>query len=103
MEKHDSYDIPPDKPFWKGRKRLSNDQLNPVDKRRSPESALSSPSEKIGIRSELITQLQKWHSLLESGVISQSDYEELRSTILSDIEDNFTEMKSNKGKRNKTN
>ena len=34
---------------------------------------------------ELIDQLDKFHKLKESGDVSSAEYEELRSTILSDI------------------
>ena len=88
MGKYDSYDEAPDKPFWQGRKRSSSDNHSQCpDRKRCPGSSVSSPSKKVGIRSELISQLQTWHTLLASGAVSQSDYDELKSTILTDIKD----------------
>jgi len=40
---------------------------------------------KVTIHTELIDQLQKWHHLMESGAISESEYKELQQTILCDI------------------
>lgn len=54
MGKYESFDEAPDKPFWKGRKRQCNDDQVPSSSKR-PASFVSSPSKKIGIRSELIT------------------------------------------------
>ena len=44
-----------------------------------------SPGRKVRVRSELIDELDKFHKLKESGAVSSTEYEELRSTILSDI------------------
>ena len=48
------------------------------------EEQLLSPS-KVSLRSELLDQLSKCHKLNESGVITGSEYEELKCTILQDI------------------
>lgn len=77
MGKHESYDDPPDKPFFRGRKSLA----------KQPVSAASPPVNKISMRTELIDQLQKWHQLLELGAISQTQYNELKETILGDIKE----------------
>lgn len=68
--KHDSLDIPPDKPFF-GKSRK--------------ESVGVSPGKRISLRSECINQLDKWHQLKERGVISGDQYDELQKTILTDI------------------
>ena len=77
MEKHASYETPPDKPFFrrssKGKQLLS--------------SSNSSPGKKISLRSQCIDQLSKWHHLLESGIISQSEYDELQKKIMADIKE----------------
>ena len=83
--KYESYDEAPDKPFRRGRKRQCGDQASPSSKR--PTSFVASPSKKVGIRSELITQLKQWHALLESGVVSQSKYDEMKSAIMTDMKD----------------
>ena len=51
----------------------------------SPSPFVSSPGRRVSIRSECIDQLQKWHSLLDCGAITKEQYDELQSTILSDI------------------
>ena len=71
MKKHDSYDHPPDKPFFRHKK----------------EEVVSarSPGKRIHYRSECMDQLDKWHSLLQRGVITQEQYAEMQASILSDI------------------
>ena len=59
MKKHDSYDHPPDKPFFKQRKE------------EQAASGTRSPGKRIHYRSECMDQLDKWHSLLQRGVITQ--------------------------------
>ena len=44
-----------------------------------------SPGKTIQYRSECIDQLDKWHSLMERGVISVDEFKEKQQTILSDI------------------
>ena len=83
MGKHDSYEEPPDKPFFRGRKRsiASSSEMQCEE----PTPIGMSPGKKATIRSKLIDQLQKWYELLETGAISQIQYNELKETILSDI------------------
>ena len=71
MKKHDSFDAPPDKPFF--------------GKQRTPNAAVSSPGKRIGLRTQCIDQLTKWHKLREDGVISDEEYREMHKTIMSDI------------------
>ena len=84
LGKHESYDEAPDKPFWKGRKRQCSDQA--LSSKR-PTSSVASPSKKVGIRSELIMQLKQWHALLESGVVSQIEYDEMKTAIMTDMKE----------------
>ena len=64
--KHESLDSPPKKSFfWK---------------ERSADAPGVSPGKRITLRSECIDQLDKWHSLKESGVISKEEYD-LQKTI----------------------
>lgn len=73
MNKHDSYLVPPNKPFFRKRKSAAT------------VSSTHSPGKKIGLRSECINQLKKWHELLECGGITKTQYDELQKTILGDI------------------
>ena len=75
MKKHDSLDHPPKKPFFKVN-TTESDQL---------QSSTKSPGKRIHYRSECMDQLDKWHSLLTRGVITQEQYSEMQESILSDI------------------
>ena len=74
MKKHDSYDDPPDKPFFKQSKE-----------EQPAATGTRSPGKRIHYQSECMDQLDKWHSLLRRGVITQEQYTELQESILSDI------------------
>ena len=71
MKKHDSYDQPPDKPFFNVKK--------------GEQSSTRSPGKRIHYRSECMDQLDKWHSLLQRGVVTQEQYSEMQQSILADI------------------
>ena len=73
MKKHDSYEEPPQKPFFK-------QQSLP-----SKSSDTMSPGKRIQYRSQCIEQLDKWHDLKKRGVITESQYAEMQDAILSDI------------------
>ena len=74
MKKHDSYDSPPQKPFFK-RNSASKFIADGI-----------SPGKRLQYRSQCIDQLDKWHSLMERGAITQDQYSESQKTILSDIQ-----------------
>ena len=74
LRKHDSYEVPPSKPFFKTKKAAT-----------TPPSVTLSPGKRISYRKECINQLDKWHSLLEKGVISKTQFDEIQGTILNDI------------------
>lgn len=89
LKTHDSLNEPPDKPFFRGRKRQVGEIQSPsgkapANKRLCAPPAVS-PGRKVNIRSELIDQLEKWHKLLDLGVIAQREYDDLKEKILSDI------------------
>ena len=94
LKTHDSLDELHNKPFFRGRKRptaATGIGFSPQGK--APESKWAtlssgvSPGRKVNIRSELINQLDKWHKLLDSSVITQDEYDELKGKILSDIKE----------------
>ena len=89
LKTHDSLEEPPDKPFFRGRKRQSctGREGSTPDSKRAAVSTGVSPGRKVNIRSELINQLDKWHRLLDSGVVSKEEYDELKGKILSDIKE----------------
>uniref|UniRef100_A0A1X7SGI6 Uncharacterized protein n=1 Tax=Amphimedon queenslandica TaxID=400682 RepID=A0A1X7SGI6_AMPQE len=71
MKKHDSYEAPPNKPFF-GVKQSSS-------------QSVTSPGKRIELRTHCIDQLTKWHKLLEDGIISKDEYEDMHKTIMNDI------------------
>ena len=76
LKKHESYNVPPSKPFF-GQDKGKHLKDTP--------SVGISPGKRINLRTECINQLDKWHDLMEKKVISEEQYEELRESILSDI------------------
>ena len=74
LQKHDSYEMPPKKRFFE----------KPKDNVVGVTSGLS-PSKRLNMRSECITQLDKWFNLKERGVITAEQYKEVQDSILSDI------------------
>ena len=78
LKKHDSYDQPPNKPFFRhskaAQKLVGADQENRM-----------SPAKRIQLRTELIEQLGKWHSLMECGAISNGQFQEMTETIVTDM------------------
>lgn len=45
----------------------------------------SSPSTKVSMHTQLIDQLEKWNKLHTNGAIDDTEYKELRESILTDI------------------
>ena len=91
--KHSSYDEPPDFPFFKKRKEKRSDAQRSGSSSDSGSTATissmststNSPSKRVGLRTQYIDQLSKWHSLLNTGAIDQAQYDELKEAILGDI------------------
>ena len=84
MQKHESRDVAPDKPFFKGSK--GKKKLATSDPSTSTSEPLEiSPGKRIHLRTQCMDQLEKWHCLLEKGVISEEQYSELQGNILGDI------------------
>ena len=87
MKTWTSLDEPPNKPFFTpGRKRSNAECSTSVETpaTKKPPS-IASPGRTVRVRTELIDQLDKFHKLKESGALSSTEYDELRSNILSDI------------------
>lgn len=91
LKTHDSLDIPPDKPFFRGnvKKRpssMSSGERTPESKRAAVTTRAGvSPGRRVNIRSELIDQLKKCQDLVDTGAISKEIFEDLQHTILDDI------------------
>lgn len=79
-KKHTSYDVPPDLPYFK--KRDSGAKANiPA----TIHDASTSPGKRVNLRSECISQLDKWHDLFEKQCITQEQYHQLHEAILKDV------------------
>ena len=84
--KHSSRYIPPDQPFFREshRKTSISGSVSSTAVPTSSSVAVS-PGKRVSLRSECINQLDKWHSLLEKGIISQEQYDKMQKTIMSDM------------------
>ena len=66
---------PPDKPFFRGGKSTSTPEPTAV--------VGVSPGKKVNIQ----RQLQKWYQLLDTGAITQVQYDQLKETVMKDIKE----------------
>ena len=71
MNKHLSYDEPPDKPFFHSSRKSS---ITPA--------ARVSPGKRINMRGQCVDQLLKSHQLFEKGLISKEQCDEFQASIL---------------------
>ena len=86
LNKHSSYETPPELPYFVGRSQAKNSSTSQcTQESTATTSGTVSPTKRIGLRSECINQLDRWHSLLEKGAITQEQYDSLLHTILGDI------------------
>jgi len=102
--KQESYDKPPNFPFFVGRKQDGNKSSAHIHGSETSTRAATStsaagstastnttsisvisPGKRINLRTECIQQLQQLGELLEKGNITHDQYEKLQSTILNDI------------------
>jgi len=96
MGKHGSYEDAPDLPYFKVRSKGSSSSKEssiPAEKEPvllSPAAMVTgvSPSKRILMRSQLLEQLDKGHSLLEKGGISKEQFTSLQQATLGDIFNN---------------
>ena len=68
---------------------IVNSTLPTTTVQSSMDSVSPSKHDCVYLRSECISQLDRWHSLLEKGCISQEQYDQFKVTILKDIIMNF--------------
>ena len=84
MEKHASLEEPPPGRFFK-MKTIEVESSNTSASKLSSDKVIMSPTKRLSLRSQCIEQLEKWHRLMESGAISKEQYDELQTTLFSDI------------------
>ena len=90
LGKHSSYEAPPDLPYFGKHRHESISDVQPGSSSSSTQQSPSqgsdlSPSKRIHLRTECISQLDRWHALLEKGGIDLDQYETLKKTIFSDM------------------
>lgn len=83
MKKTQSYEEPPDKPFFRGKSKKAEDKKSTSSSSGVPDGI--SPSKRISLRTELLDQMEKLSNLYEKGVIDRAKYDNLQENILSDI------------------
>ena len=76
MCKHNSYEEPPDKPFF-----------HPSRKSTTTSAPTVSPGKRINMRGQCVDQLLKSHQLFEKGVITKDQYEDIQAAILNDVKE----------------
>ena len=75
MKKHSSYESPPEYRYFTG--KVSGGKSS---------ASQASPGKRIHQRSECIDQLKKLHKLMEDGIISEEQYQEMHKKIMADIQ-----------------
>ena len=63
--------------FFKSVAKVSSDDVSA--------KSVMSPTKRVSLRTQCIEQLDKWHRLMESGAISQQQYDELQSKLFDDL------------------
>jgi len=71
---------------------LSMSITTPVSSSQSHSSNNVTPTKQLGMHTECIDQLSKWHALLQNGMISNEQYEELKGVILKDMSVDLTKQ-----------
>ena len=101
--KYASLDVPPDMPFFRGKKKAKDsNHSTPLESSDSSSSSTPqltssvgvSPGRRVGLRTECIDQLKKWHALLVDGAITKAQYDDLQATILNDMQKFFKKYRS---------
>ena len=82
LKKHKSYEVPPDKPFFK----VSQEKMqNSKETNDLLSSTGISPGKRLNLRSQCIEQLSQWYNLLEKGAITKEQYDKMQSSIMDDL------------------
>ena len=86
MKKHQSFDDPPDKPFFRGNsKKVFKQKSSDIPNATGMVHEGISPSKRIDLRTELLDQLDKLSALLDKGIIDYAKYEQLHDSIIADF------------------
>ncbi len=92
MGKHGSLDDPPNLPFFTGRSRSAQRHVEGSSLSTRPTVSSQqdlSPTQKVHMRGESIKQLAEWHTLLQQGIVTREQYDDVQGVILKDMKENF--------------
>ena len=81
MKKHDSYEEPPNKPFFRNSRPSKQQSKKPTS-----DNLPISPAKHVLMQGQLIDQISRLHELLERGAISKEQYDKLQGKVMCDIE-----------------
>ena len=70
IKKHTSYDVPPNKSFWKASPEASTSKSTPGNG-----EVTVSPGKHVNLRGQCVQQLGQFYDLLEKGAISKEQYD----------------------------
>ena len=94
MGKHESYDVPPNQPFFKEPRSQKKDTISgtkSTESAQDPQTSVPgtciSPVKRSNLRSAYMTQVKEWHNLFKDGAITDEEYEEQKKKILGDLGD----------------
>lgn len=92
MGKHGYLDDPPNLPFFTGRKCSAQQHVeeSSLSTRQTASSVQDlSPAKKVHMQVESTKQLAEWHALLQQGIVTKEQYNEIQGLILKDMKENF--------------
>ena len=85
MKKHDSYEKPPDKPFFRNTRQGKKSHPRELAQQNSglPSDSVVglSPGKQVQLWGQLIDQISKLHDLFERGAIAKTQYDQRRSWV----------------------
>ena len=85
MGKHESYEVPPNQPFFKDAKSRKKDKTTEGPPAQDPAGTCISPVKRSNLRSAYMSQVKEWHGLFKDGAITEEEYEHQKEKILGDL------------------
>ena len=88
MNKHTSYEEPPNKKFWKTSDSAGSSQGTSGSKSSnlgSSRSVLDSPGKRVSLRGQCIDQLHRLQQLYSDGGITEDQYMEMKESIMKEV------------------
>ena len=88
MNKHTSYEEPPNKKFWKTSSSAGSSQGSSSSSGASvgsTKSVLDSPGKRVNLRGQCIDQLHRLQQLFSDGGITEDQYMEMKESIMKEV------------------